>query len=142
MNIVTSRILKHPKIILTILKNFPTLDPLIILINSPIYILFIDNQIVGFVSIKRWGKITELGTLYIYPKFRGKGYIKYLYNYIVKEHNQVYLLCKPNLVFLYLKYGFFVDNNPIGVIWLRKILFDLCIKPFVGYKIIVMKNYS
>jgi len=141
--IIRSNILKHPAIIWTILKNILIpLDPFIIFTNAPIYIIFEGDTIAGFVSIKHFSAVTELGNLYTYPAMRKKGYAKELLAEIQRKYLTVYLLCKPALADFYSSQGFSVIPKPIGVMKLRKKLFDWLLRPFFGYEIIVMKHTS
>ena len=140
LSIYKSRILRHPKIIWTILKNVPTLDPLVIFMNAPVYMMFRNETLVSFVSIKHWGNQTEFGTLYTFPDERGKGYAKDLCIEVMKDYGLLYLLCKPDMVELYSENGFSIDQAPSGIMGMRKRLFDIFIAPFVGYTIVVMKR--
>lgn len=141
VTIIKSQICRHPRIIWTILKNIPTLDPLVIFMNPSIYILYDSNLIAGFIAIKNWGNLIERGTLYVYPPHRGKGYGQQLCAEVMKEYRDVYLLCKPERVPIYLRNGFSVVSNPTGVMKMRQQLNTWFIAPFTGYKIVVMKNH-
>ncbi len=140
MKIITSTILHQPKIIWTILKNIPTLYPLVIIKNSKVFVGYEGKDIVGFLSIKQFGDITELGTLYVYPEFRRRGYAEQLYQEARKEYSEIYLLCTPKMSEVYNRYGFSNVDYPTGMIKFRKRLFDIFIAPFVGYRIVVMNN--
>ena len=139
--IIKSQIWKHLDIISIILKNIPTLDPFVIFSNIPVYILYKDNSMVGFVCIKKWDHIIELRALYVFPKNRGNGYAKLLCVQVTQEFPGVYLLCRPDLIPLYSQCGFSIVSNPIGVMKTRQRLNTWFIAPFTGYKIIVMKNH-
>lgn len=140
MKIITSTILHQPKIIWTILKNIPTLDPLVIIKNAKVFVGYEGKDIVGFLSIKQFGDITELGTLYVYPEFRRRGYAEQLYQEARKEYSEIYLLCTPKMSEVYNRYDFSVIDEPTGTLRFRKKLFDMFIAPFVGYRIVVMKS--
>ncbi len=141
VTIIKSRVWKHSNIIWTILKSIPTLEPFIIFSNTPVYILYKKNSMVGFVCIKKWDHIMELRALYVFPTKRGHGYAKLLCEHIVQEFPGVYLLCRPDLVPLYSQCGFSIVSNPAGVMKTRQQLNTWFIAPFTGYKIVVMKNH-
>lgn len=124
----------------TILKNTPTLDPLVILKNTKVYIGYDKEHMVGFLSIKQFGNMIEMGTLYVYPEFRGNGYAEWLVEQAKKDYLELYLLCSPSMFKMYTNYGFVSVDQPSGIMKLRKKLFDLCIAPLVGYHILVMKT--
>mgnify|MGYP000892017412 CR=1 FL=1 len=140
MNIIKSTVLRYPKIMWTIIKNTPTLDLLVIFKNAKIYIGYDQGNMIGFLSIKQFGSITELGTLYVFPEFRRHGYAEQLSDQAKKDYSELYLLCTPDMSEMYVKYGFIVVDYPTGVMKLRKKLFDMFIAPIVGYRIMVMKN--
>lgn len=140
MNIIKSTVLRYPKIMWTIIKNTPTLDPLVILKNAKIYIGYDQGNMIGFLSIKQFGSITELGTLYVFPEFRRRGYAEQLSDQAKRDYPELYLLCTPGMSEIYGKYGFIVVDHPVGIMKLRKKLFDMFIAPIVGYRIVVMKN--
>lgn len=140
MNIIKSTILRHSKIIWTILKNTPTLDPLVIIKNSKVFVGYEGKDIVGFLSVKQFGDITELGALYVFPEFRRRGYAEQLFYQAKKEYSEIYLLCTPKMSEIYNRYGFSNVDHPTGTIKFRKKLFDIFIAPMVGYRIVVMNN--
>ena len=140
MNIIKSTVLHYPKIMWTIIKNTPTLDPLVIFKNSKIYVGYDKENIVGFLTIKQFGDTTELGTLYVYPEFRRHGYAEQLSDQAKNDYSELYLLCTPGMSEIYSRYGFSVVDHPAGVMKLRKKLFDIFIAPMVGYRIVVMKT--
>lgn len=140
MKIITSTIIHQPKIIWTILKNVPTLDPLVIIKNSKVFVGYEGKDIVGFLSIKQFADTTELGTLYVYPEFRRRGYAEQIFLEARKEYSEIYLLCTPKMSEIYNRYGFSVVDYPTGVMKLRKKLFDMFIAPIVGYRIVVMRT--
>lgn len=140
MNIIKSTVLRYPKIMWTIIKNTPTLDPLVIFKNAKIYIGYDQGNMIGFLSIKQFGSITELGTLYVFPEFRRRGYAEQLSDQVKRDYPELYLLCTPGMSEIYSKYGFIVVDHPVGVMKLRKKLFDIFIAPMVMYRIVVMKT--
>ncbi len=140
VTIIMSQVWQHPDIIWTILKNISTLEPFIIFSNTPVYILYKGNFMIGFVCIKKWNHIIELRSLYVSPTERGHGYAKLLCEQITQEFPGVYLLCRPDLVPLYSKCRFSAITNPVGVMKTRLQLNTWFIGPFTGYKIVVMKN--
>lgn len=135
-----SNVLRFPSIIWTVIKHIPTLDPLVILTNAPIFIGIDQGKVVGFLSIKKFGKTVELGTLYVYPSFRKQGYAEQLFLEAKKQYPKSYLLCTPKMSELYMRYGFQIVEQPKGIMGLRKRLFDKFIAPFVGYRIVVMET--
>lgn len=140
MTTITSTIFHFPKIIGTIIKNTPTLDPLVIVLNAEVFVGMQNNQIIGFVSIKKFGTTIEMGTLFIYPEFRKQGHAEQLLKEVLTTYPNMSLLCKPDLVDFYSRFGFSTVDQPTGVIKLRKKLFDFFIAPFTRYRIVVMET--
>ena len=142
--IIESRVLKHPQIIITILKNFPTLDPLVILLNSRVYYIENYKEIIAFLTVKKWKNITELGTVYTAPTFRKKGFAKKLIRYVSKKYSSMYLLCKKEIVPFYKKCGFSVTRSNKNTIEKRRELFNKCLSPIFRYPLVSMakkKNF-
>ncbi len=135
-----SRVLLNPSIAWTIIKNTPSLDPLVILLNSKIYCLKNRGKIVSFLTIKKWKDSVEIGTVYTYPEFRNKGLAKKLIKYAIKKHKKVGLICKKNLVQYYKKAGFKISNSTKNRIEKRKELFNRTLSKIFGYKLAVMRN--
>lgn len=138
MRIYKTTIWSEPTIIPTILKNTPTLDPLVIIKNSTVYIAKENNSIIGFVSIKKFHTTYELGTVFVYPDYRKKGYAEKLIAQAVQNLDHCYLLCHPNLVPFYEKCNFHIVHNAPKTIKQRQILFNIFLSPLFGYKICVM----
>lgn len=128
MKLLKTTVWSEPSIIPTIIKNTPTLDPLVILMNSVVYVIKNHNRIVGFASIKKFKNTIELGTVFVYPEFRGHRYI-----------DSCFLLCHPNLVPLYEKCNFRTTEQSPAVIRLRQKFFNFFLAPMFGYKICVME---
>lgn len=135
-----SRVLKHPKVIWTILKNTPTLDPLVILLNSKLYYVEIRNKIASFLTIKEWKDSTEIGTVYTYPEFRSKGLAGKLIEHVKKKYKKVGLICKENLIPFYKKYGLKKSSSTKNKIERRKELFNKTLAKIFGYKLVAMRN--
>lgn len=135
-----SRVILKPRVILTILKNTPTLDPLVILLNSKLYYVERGNKIASFLTIKEWKDSTEIGTVYTYPEFRGKGLAGKLISNIIKKYKKVGLICKENLIPFYKKYGLKKSNSKSNKIEKRKELFNKTLAKIFRYKLVVMKN--
>ncbi len=135
-----SRVLLNPSIVWTIIKNTPTLDPLVIPLNSKLYYIKINNKFASFLTIKKWKDSTEIGTVYTYPEFRHKGLAKKLIKYVIKKHKNVGLICKKNLVEYYKKTGLRISNSTKNRIEKRKDLFNKLLAKIVGYELVVMKN--
>jgi len=104
--IKSSRLWLHPNIIWTIIKKTPTLDPLVILLNTEVYYIENKKEIASFATIKKWKDSTEIGTIYTYPKYRNKGLAGLIIKSIKKEYSPIWLLCKKELVSYYKKQGF------------------------------------
>jgi len=139
MTIDQTNVWGNPSIIFTILKNIPTLDPLVMLMNSPLFIMKEKNTIIGFVCIKKFNTIYELGTVFVYPKFRKKGYAEKLIKTATQTLDTCYLLCHPNLQLFYTKFNFHTVTNAPKTILHRAKLFNLFLAPIFGYKICVMR---
>ncbi len=135
-----SRVLKNPKVIWTILKNTPTLDPLVILLNSKLYYLENSEKIASFLTIKKWKDSIEIGTIYTYPEFRNKGLAGKLIRNVIKKYKKVGLICKENLVDYYKKQGLKKSNSTKNRIEKRKELFNKLLARILGYKLVVMRN--
>ncbi len=135
-----SRVLKYPKVIWTILKNAPTLDPLVILLNSKLYYLENKGNIESFLTIKEWKDSTEIGTVYTYPEFRNKGLARKLIKSVIKKYKNVGLICKENLIPFYKKQGLKKSSSTNNKIEKRKELFNKTLGKIFKYKLVVMKN--
>lgn len=134
-----SRVLRHPKIIWTIIKNIPTLDPLVILLNSKILITQSpDGGIAAFVAIKKFKDGYELGTVYTYKQYRGQGYASNLIQQAVQTYQPIGLLCKRGLLSYYEKFGFRECVECDNTIGKRRKLFNRFLKPIFGYSLVSM----
>ncbi|MGV8142074.1 MAG: GNAT family N-acetyltransferase [Candidatus Pacearchaeota archaeon] len=138
--IKSSRVLLHPKVVWTILKNTPTLDPLVIILNSKLYYIEKNEKIASFLTIKEWKDSTEIGTVYTNPEFRNKGLAKKLISNIVKKYKKVGLICKNELIPFYEKQGLKKSNLVTNKIEKRKDLFNKTLSKILRYKLYVMKN--
>jgi GNAT superfamily N-acetyltransferase len=142
MHILKTTVWSEPSIIPTIIKNTPTLDPLVILMNSVVYVIKNDNRIIGFASIKKFNNTTELGTVFVYPEFRGHGYAETLIKEITNNIDSCFLLCHPHLIPFYEKCNFRTTEKSPAIIRLRQKLFHLFLAPMFGYKICVMELHK
>ncbi len=113
--------------------------PTVIFQNPPIYIILDNQKMAGFIAVKKHRKINELGTLYIYPDMRGKGYAKELIATAKKEYAELYLHCKTDLISFYSSSGFNVIDTPNNMMQVRKRIFNLFLAPILKYKIVVMR---
>jgi len=140
MNIQSTKLWKHPQIVLTILSKISELDPTVIFGNPQVYILKNKNKIVSFAAIKQRLGYQELKAVYTYPTFRGRRYMPKLINHISKRHKHLYLICKNSLEEFYKGLKFKkTKERPIALI-LRCVLHNSTIKPFSKKELIVMKN--
>lgn len=78
--------------------------------NNPTFLMEEDKNIVGFYSILKGDKETELEYFYIEPQSIGKGYGKLLWNHMVdycrKQHiNEIALVTSPQAIGFYTKMG-------------------------------------
>ena len=135
----TSRTWRQPIIALEILRNTPTLDPLAVLFNSKVLFIKKGDKIVSFVAVKKYFKTYEIGTVYTNPESRGKGYASFLINHILKKQNQVFLLCKKQMIPFYEKLGFYECLKSDTIINIRRMLFNYFIAPLRGHTIVSMK---
>ncbi len=138
-HIYTSRIWKQPSIAREILRNFPTLDPLAILFNSKVYFVKEGDSIASFVSVKKFLVTYELGTAYTYEKFRGKGYASDMVSHVLEKYDQLFLLCKPNLVSFCKELGFYECSRCDMIINIRRTRYSLFLAPFTRNTIVSMK---
>lgn len=138
MHILKTTVWSEPSIIPTIIKHTPTLDPLVVIMNSNVFIAKKHAAIIGFASIKKFNNTTELGTVFVYPKFRKKGYAEKLIMEAMRKLDTCYLLCHPNLQSFYNKFNFQTTTNAPSIILRRAKLFNLFLAPIFGYKICVM----
>lgn len=136
--IISSRALGYPQVIWTILKNTPTLDPLVIIFNSKILCVSKKNKVISFVAIKKYPRGYELGTVYTYPKWRNQGHASLLIRQAIKLYSPIGLLCKRKMIPYYQKFGFKDSNNCGKIINLRRKLFNFFLQPFTGYPITSM----
>ena len=135
--IIVSRVWRHPRVMWTILYHTPVLDPLVILCNS-IVCLSTDNEVMSFVAVKKYGRSYELGTVYTYPKYRGKGHASSLIKYAVQRYQPIGLLCKKAMISFYEKLGFCEDSNTLWVLAWRRRLFNIFLQPFRWYPLVSM----
>jgi len=134
-----STVLRHPRVIGTILRNTPTLDPLAIALNSDLfYVKDDDGHMAAFVTMKNMGGINELGTVYTYRVHRGKGLSTSLLSAVLNRYTDVYLLCKPDLEGFYDRSGFVVCHAGHPNIIRRRDLFNTILAPLFGYRLIAM----
>lgn len=134
-----SWVLRHPKIIWTILKHVPTLDPLVILLNSKVLITrSSDGAIAAFVAIKKFNDGYELGTVYTYKQFRNQGHASDLIRQATEMYQPIGLLCKRELVSYYERFGFRECVECDNTIVKRRKLFNRFLKPIFGYPIVSM----
>ena len=137
--IISSRVLGYPQVIWAIIKNIPTLDPLVIIFNSKMLcFLSKEGKVISFVAIKKYPKFYELGTVYTFPSWRNKGYASLLIRYAIKLYRPIGLLCKRKMVSYYKKFGFKESAKCGAMINLRRKLFNFFLRPFLGYSIISM----
>jgi len=134
-----ARILKKPKIIWTIIKNFPTLDILPIFQNAKLYYIEKNKKIISFLSIKKWKDSTEIGTVYTHPNFRNKGFSRKIIKFAIKKYQKVGLICKENLIPFYKKVGLKL-NSTKNQIEKRKNMFNKYLANIFGYKLVAMRN--
>lgn len=136
-----SKVLRHPKLILTILHHTPTLDPLAIVLNSDLfYVEGFNGEVAAFVTLKKFGPMNELGTVFTYPAHRGNGLSTALLNVVLPQFNEVYLLCKPDLEGFYGKLGFEICHTGHRNIIPRRNLFNRWLGLLFGYKLLAMKR--
>ncbi len=140
MEIKQSRVLKHPKIIKTILKNCNVLDPLVIFYNSPLYYLQDNKKYVAFLTIKEACNRTELGTVYTFPEFRKRGFMRRLCAKVCKKHDTICLLCDKDTAPFYKKLGFSTCKSCGWWFTFRIYFFNYILRPFFGYTLICMKK--
>jgi len=141
IEIITSRIWKHPQIMSVILRNVPTLDLMVIILNSVVYYTTDDvGDIMSFATIKKFGSLYELGTVYTAPQYRGRGHSSQIINYITNHVTPVVLLCHPKLKSFYESVGFRKCDKCDTITNTRRKAFNLLLAPFAGYKIISMIN--
>jgi len=142
MKISEGRVSKHRSVIITILKNIPTLDPMAILLNSRLYYLELDGTITAFITLKKMGSALELGTVYTHPQFRKKGYASSLIQECINHHHNsnVYVLCEKKLQVFYENKNFEKCEHCHWIINLRKKLFNTFLKPFLGYELVSLKT--
>lgn len=137
--IISSRVLCYPQVIWTIIKNTPTLDPLVIIFNSKMLCCSSkDGKVTSFVAVKKYSRGYELGTVYTCPIYRNKGYASLLIRQAIKLHKPIGLLCKRKMVSYYKKFGFKESKNCGTMINLRRKLFNFFLRPFLGYPIVSM----
>jgi hypothetical protein len=138
---IRSKVLRHPRAVATIVRHTPTLDPLAILLNSDLYYLTApDGSMATFVTIKRMGGITELGTVYTYPAHRGQGLSTTLLHGVLGQYTDVYLLCKPGLEGFYGRIGFALCGACHPTIIRRRDLFNTWLGPLLGHRLVAMRR--
>jgi len=133
----TSTVLQHWTVVKTILKHIPTLDPLAIVLNADLYYTEKDKNVVSFITLKRFGSIRELGTVFTDYLYREKGYASYLIqSMLAKQTDPVYVLCEEKLKPFYEKNGFSEYTRCHWIVRTRRKLFNIFLKPLTGYKIV------
>ena len=142
MRIRKAKVWNKFKIVSVILKETPTLDPLVLVWNSDFHYIEYKNEIVSFLTIKRYGPYYELGTVYTFPKFRNKGFMKKLVKFVLSRKRKIfYLICYEDKKRFYQVFGFRQVQNSPWIFRYRAKLRNYFLKPFSRKKLIVMKNY-
>jgi GNAT superfamily N-acetyltransferase len=142
MRIYKTTLWSEPSIIPTIIKHTPTLDPLVVIMNSDVYIAKENNTTIGFVSIKKFKHTIELGTVFVHPEFRGRGYAETLIKESTNTIDSCFLLCHPDLIPFYEKCNFRTTEKSPTIIRLRQKLFNFFLAPIFGYRICVMELHK
>jgi len=135
ISIKKSKTLKHRSVVKAILENFPTLDPMAVLMNSDLYYIAEGNNIVAFSTLKKIGNSNELGTVYTHERYRGRGYAGMIIQRIISKNRKVNVFCEDALNGFYEKQGFAKCTKCHPVTYLRKRLFNFFLRPFFGYRI-------
>lgn len=141
--IITARAWKYSTICKFILHSFPKLDILAALFNSKMHLLVNEHgKIVSFLRILHKKDVDELGVLFTPPKYRKNGYAKQIISYVLNHTEKpVVILGNSKYVGFWQKLGFKKTNK--STCWrmnLKKNSFNIFCTPFMGYKMVVMKN--
>ena len=140
MKIEKTRVWNEKKVVWTILKETPTLDPLVLIKNSDLYTIKKEGEIVSFLTIKNVGKHIALGTVYTFPDYRKKGFMKSLIKKVLRNRNEIYLICYSEKNSFYRKFGFVLQDKSPWSFRIKKFLGNIFIAPYSGKKLIVMKR--
>ncbi|MEK6858526.1 MAG: GNAT family N-acetyltransferase [Nanoarchaeota archaeon] len=141
MRIRATTFWKKPRLICTLLSHLVTLDPTILFKRHELYVLEDRKKVYGFIALKYHSNaLVERGSLYVYPHHRNKGYGKKLMKYVIKNHKNVYVLCKSEDKKLKEKQGFqLVKKAPFPLAW-RRAFYNNYLRPLTGQTIIAMKK--
>lgn len=138
MNIYKSHVWNQPKIIPTILRNIPVLDPLVMLYNSKLFYIKENEEIISFVTIKENFGFIELGTVFTYPKFRKNDHMRKLLHQVLDKYPNIVVLCRRKSCTFYSKFGFKEKSDCGWWVSLRKGISNT----FLGSEVISMKRNS
>lgn len=141
MRIRATTFWKNPSLIGTLLSNLFILDPSVLLKKHTLYLLEDKKRVYGFIALKYHSSaVVERGSLYVYPHHRKRGYGKKLMRYVIKNHKNLYVLCKSEDKKLKEKQGFhIIPKAPFSLAW-RRSAYNLFLQPFTRKEMIVMKN--
>ncbi|MCF8257724.1 MAG: GNAT family N-acetyltransferase [Flavobacteriales bacterium] len=140
MRQIRSKVLKHPKVVRTIIRNAPTLDPLAVLLNSDLYYLEDEGAIISFVTLKKMGPVCELGTVHTDVRFRGKGLASSLIRSVLNANGGVYVLCAERLKGFYEQLGFSICTDGHWAVNARRRLFNVFLRPLTGYTLVSLRS--
>lgn len=130
LRVVRGRVWNRPWLVLLVL--FAPLDFFVLFLNSEVYLLYKNKTLVCFCTVKKWGRVRELGTAYTKPVFRRKGYFKKLAVHVTKHYKTLYVITYDYLVRAAKKAGFKIVKKPPLMLWLRCALANVFFRPFVG----------
>lgn len=113
MNIIKTRLWSRPDVIFRIINPSSALDPIVLLSNSELFLLYDANELCSFAVVKSYTpSVRELKSVYTYPKHRKQGYASQLIRHIRKRHKHLNLVCRLPLFRYYKRIGFVIDENP------------------------------
>lgn len=139
MRIITTTFWKQPRLIAALLANCFTLDPSVLLLSHTLYVLQDKNATYGFIAVKYHSKnVLERGSLYVYPRFRGKGYGKRLMKHVLAKHKRAYVLCKQYDQPFKEKQGFQLIHKAPFALAYRRFFYNALISSITKNKIIIM----
>lgn len=140
MRIQTTHLWSKAQAIKVIVQNSLTLDPTILGHNSLLFFVEERGKLVSFCALLDHGSCTELKAVYTIPQYRRKGYASRMIQHALRDAPTVYLECRQQLIPFYTSLGFYqIHKAPWPLAWRRNV-YNICIRPFTGATIHVMKT--
>ena len=96
------------------------------------------EKIAAFIGIREGKKYNHLASVYIYPKYRNKGYATMLIKKAKKDYSlPLTLVCYEKMKSFYSRLGF---KRTKGLFKGRIFIYNILLKPFIKKELIAMKS--